>query len=298
MTKLSKFILIIGLGLAAVAVVAVYVHSANLAVLNPKGPVAAKERDLIIFAGLLSLVVVIPVFTITALIAWRYREGNTKAKYSPELDRNRIAETIWWLIPSTLILILSVVAWNSSHQLDPYQPLSSTKPPLTIQVVALDWKWLFIYPQQNIATVNYVRFPTGTPVSFQITADAPMNSFWIPQLGGQIYAMPGMTTQLHLMASGNGSYRGSSANISGAGFAGMDFTATSSSQADFDRWVQSVRQAPASLNYSSYSKLAAPSSDQPVAYYSSENSNLFDTIINKYMLPTNQTAAITGVSAP
>jgi cytochrome o ubiquinol oxidase subunit 2 len=288
MKTASKLSLIGLLVLGVVTLAAWYLHGTNIAVLNPKGPVAAQERNLIIFASLLSLLVVIPVFTLTAVIAWRYRESNSKARYSPELDHSRIAETLWWLIPSALILTLSVVAWDSSHTLDPYRPLTSTKPPITIQVVALDWKWLFIYPQLHIATVNYVQFPQQTPINFELTADAPMNSFWIPQLGGQIYAMPGMSTQLHLMADGAGSYRGLSANISGQGFAGMTFTAKSSSQADFDRWVGSVRQAPTSLNLASYNRLAAPSQNLPPTNYSPASGGLYDTIVDKYMLPTNQ----------
>jgi cytochrome o ubiquinol oxidase subunit 2 len=275
-------LLLVGVGFWLVQ----YLHGTTVAVLDPKGPVAQQERGLMYFALLLSLVVVIPVLGLTAAFAWRYREGNTKAKYSPELDGNLVAETIWWLIPSALILTLSVVAWNSSHQLDPYKPLASTQPAMTIQVVALDWKWLFIYPQQHIATVNFVQFPAHTSVDFQITADAPMNSFWIPQLGGQIYAMPGMDTQLNLEASSYGSFHGLSANISGVGFAGMNFVAKASSQADFDQWVRSVQQSSMMLDQSSYDSLAKPSQNNAMAEYTDSDSGLFDTIINSYMMPS------------
>jgi len=297
MTKPIKLILAVLVALGVVALAASYLSGTNIAVFNPKGVVADQERNLIIFAGLLSLIVVIPVFTITAVVAWRYREGNPKAQYSPELDHSRVAETVWWVIPSALILILSVVAWRSSYTLDPARPLSSTTAPMTIQVVALDWKWLFIYPQQHIATVNYVQFPQATPVNFEITADAPMNSFWIPQLGGQVYAMPGMSTQLHLMANGEGSYRGASANISGQGFAGMSFVAKSTSQADFDRWVESVRKQSNDLNQGTYASLAKPSQNVAAASYASASSDIFDTVINKYMVPADQTAAAAGVNA-
>jgi cytochrome o ubiquinol oxidase subunit 2 len=288
MNRKYKFAFFILLILGVVLVAVRYLHGSNVAVLNPKGPIALQERNLIVFAALLSLIVVIPVFTLTAVFAWRYREGNTKAKYSPDLDHNRVAETIWWLIPSALILILSIVAWNSSHQLDPYKPLASTTPALTIQVVSLDWKWLFIYPEQHIATVNFFEIPKQTPVNFEITSDAPMNSFWIPQLGGQIYAMPGMSTQLHLMASVDGSFNGSSANISGAGFSGMTFVAKASSQADFDRWVRSAQRSPQTLNQGTYNSLAQPSENNPIASYTADDSGLYDTIINKYMLPAGQ----------
>lgn len=262
-----------------------YFHHTNIPVLNPKGPVALKEFHLIIFTLLLSLVIVIPVFTVTIVFAWKYRENN-HAKYSPELVGNRFVETIWWIIPSALILILAVVTWNSSYDLDPYKPLTGGgHPPMLIQVVALDWKWLFIYPKQNIATVNYFLMPTNTPVTFEITSDAPMNSFWIPQLGGQIYAMPGMTTQLNLLATSNGSYNGSSANISGTGFSGMTFTAKATSENTFNNWVDSVRNSSSSLNLPSYTQLSRPSINNPTASYSSASNNLFNEIVNTYNTP-------------
>jgi cytochrome o ubiquinol oxidase subunit 2 len=199
------------------------------------------------------------------------------------LDGSRIAETIWWVVPSILILIISILNWNSSHQLDPYRPLASKTPQMTVQVVALDWKWLFIYPEQNIATVNFVQFPKDTPVNFEVTADAPMNSFWIPQLGGQIYAMPGMATDLHLMASQEGTFNGSSANISGSGFASMAFKARSSSSADFDNWVQSVKRSGDKLGLEEYSQLARPSQYNPITYYSSAQPDLYGRVIMKYV---------------
>jgi cytochrome o ubiquinol oxidase subunit 2 len=272
-----------------------YLRHTSIPVLEPRGPIAQKERQLIIITLLLSLIVVVPVFSLLGIFAWKYREGNTKAKYSPDLDHSRVAETIWWLVPSALILVIAVIAWNSSHQLDPFKSLSSATQPITIQVVALDWKWLFIYPQQNIATVNLVQFPRQTPVNFEITADAPMNSFWIPQLGGQIYAMPGMSTQLHLMANTDGSFHGSSANISGQGFAGMAFTAKASSMADFKQWVKSVKHSPTRLSQDAYNKLAAPSVSNPVAYYASSAAGLYDNVIIKYMGPM---ANMQGMAMP
>ena len=285
MSKKYKFgflaLLVSGLLLTA----AWYLHGTNIPVLEPRGPVARQERWLIIITLLLSLVVVIPVFSLLFGFAWKYREGNAKAKYSPDLDHSRIAETIWWAVPSTLILVIGFIIWTSSHQLDPYKPLASNTQPMTIQVVALDWKWLFIYPRQNIATVNFVQFPKRTPIDFEITADAPMNSFWIPQLGGQIYAMPGMSTQLHLMADTNGSFNGSSANISGKGFAGMAFVAKSSSAADFQRWVGSVKRSPNRLDLGQYNKLARPSVNNQAAYYASGVAGLYDNVIAKYIGP-------------
>lgn len=265
---------------------AILLYGANFEVLNPKGPVAQRQRDLIVWASLLSLIVVIPVFALTFGIAWKYRAGNKKARYAPDWDGSRLLETIWWGIPLLLIIILSVVIYSSSHELDPAKPLAAGKKPITIQVIALQWKWLFIYPEQKIASVNYLQFPEDTPINFVITADAPMNSFWIPQLGGQIYAMAGMSTRLHLMADEPGEYKGSSANISGRGFAGMKFIAQAASQNDFYGWVQSVKGSPL-LDQKKYDGLARPSEDMPPAQYSVSDAKLYDTVIMKYTGPGN-----------
>ena len=238
-----------------------------------------------ITATLLMLIVVIPVFALTIFIAWRYRAGNKEARYTPDWDHNRLIEFSWWAIPTIIITGLAIVTWKSSHELDPFRPLSSTTPPMTIQVVAMQWKWLFIYPSQNIASVNFVQFPVNTPINFEITSDAPMNSFWIPRLGGQIYAMSGMSTHLHLMADTAGSYNGSSANISGEGFAGMKFIAKASTAADFDNWLQQMQSSPDQLSIERYNKLAEPSVDNPPSYYALSEQNLYDELIMKYMMP-------------
>jgi len=209
MNKKFKIGFVAAMVLWFLGIIVWYLHKQNFAVLNPAGQVASRQRQLIIVTVLLGLLVVLPVYAMTFVIAWRYREGNTKAKYSPELSGNRWAESLWWGIPSAIILVLSIITWRTSHSLDPFKPLNSTKPAMSIEAVALDWKWLFIYPQEGIASVNYVQFPVGTPVDFYITADAPMNSLWIPQLGSQIYAMPGMAMQLHLVANKAGNYYGS-----------------------------------------------------------------------------------------
>jgi cytochrome o ubiquinol oxidase subunit 2 len=232
------------------------------------------------------LIVVIPVFVLTFGIAWKYRASNTKAKYSPDWDHNRTAETIWWLIPTAIIGVLAIITWQSSHDLDPYKALDSARKPVTVQVVALQWKWLFIYPEQGIASVNMLEFPEDTPVNFEITGDAPMNSFWIPQLGGQVYAMAGMTTKLHLMADKPGNYDGSSANLSGQGFAGMRFTAKAVTQADFDAWTTSMRRSPTALTTSEYNNLAKPSENNAVKSYVATEPDLYDRIIMKYMMPS------------
>ncbi|MEJ0021842.1 MAG: ubiquinol oxidase subunit II [Candidatus Doudnabacteria bacterium] len=259
-------------------------HS-NWSLLNPKGPIAQQERNLMVVGISLMLIVVVPVFILLFTFAFKYREGN-KAKYAPNQRHSTKFQLLLWAIPTVIILILAVINWKSTHQLDPFKPLISNVKPITIQVVSLPWKWLFIYPEQNIATVNFVEFPQTTPVNFQLTSDAAMNSFWIPQLGGQMYAMAGMSTQLHLMASAPGSFAGSAAEISGQGFSGMKFTAKAVTNSDFDSWVKSVQARRTPLGLAEYNKLAAPSSNNPPAFYSSTDKNLYNNIIMKYMMPT------------
>ncbi len=273
--------LLIGVGL--------FLHHNNLAVLNPKGPIAFQERKLIIKASLLSLIVVVPVFIMTFAFAWKYREGNKHAKYRPELDHHLGAEIAWWTIPSVIILVLSVIAWHSSHSLDPYNLISTNGVrPLKVQVVSLDWKWLFIYPDQKIASLNLLEIPVNTPINFEITSDAPMNSFWIPQLGSQIYSMPGMKTNLSLMADHDGDYHGSSANMSGAGFAEMNFIARTVRETEFSDWAKQVKKSHNVLSLSSYNVLAMPSQHNPVVYYKLADINLLNEVLNKYTQPAGQ----------
>lgn len=283
----KKYLLILGVlgGLGAIAAMILFMQNNSIAVLHPKGIIAKQQFDLIVFTTLLILIIIVPVFALTIHIVWKYREGNTKAKYDADWDHSRAAEAIWWLVPLAIITVLSVTIWKSSHDLDPYKPIASDKKPLTIQVIALNWKWLFIYPEQRIATVNYVQFPEKTPLNFRLTSDAPMNSFWIPQLGGQVYAMAGMETKLHLEASETGIFKGSSANMSGEGFAGMQFQAKATSEAAFDAWVKTVKKKPGALTQAAYNELAKPTSNNPVAYYGSNDKSLYATVMMKYMTP-------------
>lgn len=287
---------------AALAALAWYVHGHTVAVLSPAGEIARKERNLMAFALLLSALVVLPVFTMAIVIAAKYRESNhakKNLKYSPDWDRSRLFESLWWGVPCAIIIVLSVVTWNSSHALDPYRALASAKKPLTVQVICLDWKWLFIYPEQHIATTNLVEIPVNTPVNFQITSDAVMNSFWIPQLSGQIYAMPGMSTQLHLMADKTGSFYGSPANIAGSGFARMTFTAKSVSQTDFNNWIMNAQASSKELTTHAYSQLAKPSDNYPVTYYSTPMSDLYNDVVMKYMMPNmNDKSSKSSSAAP
>lgn len=258
---------------------------AFLAVLDPRGIIAYKERSLLINSTLLMMIVVLPVLVLTGVIAWRYRESNKRAKYDPNWDESTPVELIWWGVPFIIIAVLAVMTWKSSHELDPFRPLESPVKPLRIQVVALQWKWLFIYPEQSIATLNYFQFPEKTPINFEITSDAPMNSFWIPQIGGQIYAMPGMTSKLHLIASEPGNYRGCSANLSGTGFSHMTFSAIATSPDEFESWVQEVKQSQNYLTRDEYQNLVKPSIDTPRISYQLKEEGLFEQTVMKYMVP-------------
>ncbi|MBI5357748.1 ubiquinol oxidase subunit II [Candidatus Saccharibacteria bacterium] len=283
MNNRDKVGLVAALVVAVIVILIMLVYGNNLQILNPKGTIASQQRDLLVFAALLSLVVVLPVFFMTGFIAYKYRASNKKARYTPEWDNSNKLEAIWWGVPILLITILSVVTYKTSHSLDPFRPIENAKNETkTIQVVALQYKWLFIYPDENIATVNYLNIPEDTPVKFEITSDAPMNSFWVPQLGGQIYAMSGMSTELNLMAEEPGTYEGYSANISGAGFSDMNFQVISTNRADYETWVNGIKHVPKSLDLDSYNELARPgTSDRE--NYSSVDGDLYANVVGKYM---------------
>lgn len=256
-----------------------------IGVLFPKGIIALEERNLLFIIQAIMLLVVIPVYILTFIFSWKYRAFNPKGKYDPDLIDNKLAEYIWWGLPLVLTLIIGILTWIKTYQLDPYRPIESENKPLTIQVVALQWKWLFLYPEENIASLNFLQIPTHTPIHFEITADAPMNSFWIPHLGGQIYAMPKMKTELNLIADETGDFRGSSANLSGEGFASMHFMTRASSEEDYQKWIESAKKTSSILDKQQYDKLAAPSQNNPTEVFQLKEKNLFDQIIMKYMHP-------------
>jgi cytochrome o ubiquinol oxidase subunit 2 len=262
-------------------------------ILDPKGYIAAQQKELFLISVLLMLIVVLPVFALTAFIAIRYRASNKKAEYDPSFNHSNKLEAIWWTIPCVIIAILAVITWIYTHRLDPYKSLGKNeigqyakKKPVIIQVVALEWKWLFIYPQQNIASVNFVEFPVNRPVEFHITADAPMNSFQIPRLGGQIYAMNGMRTRLHLFATAKGIYRGQSVNISGNGFSDMHFKAKVSSEKAYKQWLKHIKQMPNKLMLdTTYQNLAKASVLKKPQYYGAVENQLFTKIIKTFLTP-------------
>lgn len=252
-------------------------------VLDPKGPIASAQKDLILITTLICAIIAIPVMVITAVIVWRYRERpNNKAKYAPNWEHSTKLETIWWGIPIIAIAILAVITVNYTYKLEPSTAIASEKEPIEIQVTSLDWKWLFTYPEQNIATVNYVKMPVDTPVRFKLTSDMAMNSFWIPNLGGQLYTMSGMAMTLYLLADEEGSYYGSGANFSGEHFAQMTFTTDVTSQEEFDSWVQDVKNNEVALTNEGVAQLKEKGTAE-VAMYSSFPENVFYDIMSQYV---------------
>lgn len=250
--------------------------------LQGSGVVAHEEGALIIQATFLMLIVVVPVLFLLFFFAWRYRASNTKAKYAPNWHHSKMDELIWWAVPLEIVLVISALIWQSTHRLDPRLALASDQPAITIEAIALPHKWLFIYPELGVATVNELRVPINVPLKFKVTADAPMNSLWIPALGGQTYAMTSMVNTLYLMANIPGVYPGMSANYSGEGFADMRFNVHAVPQADFDIWLADTRAARGSkLTQTNYHMLKALGAMQP-GYYGAVDANLFTSILDQF----------------
>jgi cytochrome o ubiquinol oxidase subunit 2 len=262
----------------------------NTVVFNASGDIAAQQGHLIVVSTLLMLLIIVPVIALTLFFAWRYRKNNTAATYDPEWDHSTKLELIIWGAPLLIIIALGLITWISTHTLDPYRPLdridanrpiSSVAEPLTIEVVALDWKWLFIYPEQGIATVNELAMPIDVPVRFKITASTVMNSFFVPTLAGQIYAMPGMETQLNAVINKPVESEGFSANYSGAGFSHMRFKYHGMDVSDFNNWVAQAKAKGQTLDRATYTVLEKPSEREPVRYYSSVDASLYGAILNR-----------------
>jgi cytochrome o ubiquinol oxidase subunit 2 len=266
----------------------------NAVVLFPSGYVAVQQRDLIFASTVLMLLIIVPVIALTLIFAWHYREENTDAAYDPEWQHSTQLEVVIWSAPLAIIIAIGAITWLSTHTLDPFRPLTrldTTQPlpqgvkPLTVEVVALDWKWLFIYPDQGVAAVNELRAPVNVPIAFNITSASVMNSFFIPALAGQIYAMTGMETKLHAVINAEGEYEGFSANYSGVGFSRMNFKFYGVTQQGFDQWLENVRAKGAGLDRAEYLKLEKPSQQNPVRYYSPVESGLFNAILNMCVMP-------------
>ncbi len=273
------FMALVDLGL----IIRYLMNGKNIALFNPKGLIAQEQLDVMMYSAVVLLLIGIPSVFLLYFVAWKYRESNTKATYDPEMRHGKRFNVSAWGIPTAFMLVLAIIMWSATHRLVPQQVIKADAKPITIQVISMRWKWLFIYPEQKIATVNFVQVPINTPVQFVLTADeAPMSSFWIPNLGGQLYSMTGHVNRLNLMADTLGDYPGSSAEINGAGFAGMKFTARASSADDFERWVQAVKQSPNVLDSATYKSVLEPSENNPIAFYSAYESNLYDKVVVKY----------------
>lgn len=249
-------------------------------VLDPAGPIGAGERIILFDALAIMLAIVIPTLLATVAFAWWFRASNKRAVYRPTWEYSGRLELLVWSIPALVVLFLGGIAWISSHDLDPYKALpSASGKPLEVEVVSLDWKWLFIYPDQHVASVNHLVLPAGVPVHFRLTSTSVMNSFFIPQLGSQIYTMAGMTTQLNLMADKPGSFSGLSAQFSGEGFSDMHFMVDATTQDAFDKWISDTRHGDAALDEASFNTLNAPSSNVPPSTYHAVSDGLFEQII-------------------
>jgi len=230
----------------------------------------------------LMLIVVIPVFVMAGWFAWHYRASNRKARYEPEWTYSAGIDAVVWLVPTAIVIVLSVLVWTYTNRLDPYKPLASAKPALPIEAISLDWKWLFIYPQQHVAIVNQLIIPSGRPISLRLTSDTVMNAFYVPGLAGQIYTMAGMQTRLHMLADAPARFTGRNTQYSGSGFAGQHFVVRAIGEAAFDAWIKRVERSPKILNAAAYVRLEKPKTNAPVTYYSAVEPNLFDKVIAKY----------------
>lgn len=277
--------------LAGVTIAAAALGGCTQGVLDPKGPVTAAERQVLFNSLGIMLAIVIPTILATFAVAYWYRASNQRARYLPDFEYSGRIELLVWSVPAMTVLLLGGVAWVGSHDLDPYKPLASETKPITVQVVSLDWKWLFIYPEQGVASVNRLAVPVNTPVNLQLTSSGVMNSFFVPQLAGQIYTMAGMATRLHLQADHPGTYAGLSAQYSGAGFADMRFSVEAVSSEQFDQWIDGARSAGAVLDAQAYADLVKPSSAVAPFTFRAVAPDLFTGIVNAGMLPAEPSAA-------
>ena len=265
--------------LAVVLIGAAILGGCTEGVLDPKGPIADADREILLNSLGIMLAIVIPVILATLSVAFWFRESNERARYLPNFAYSGRLEMLVWSIPAMTVFLVGGVAWVGSHDLSPRKPIASTVKPLRIQVASLDWKWLFIYPDQGIASVNRLTIPVGTPVSLELTSSGVMNSFFVPQLGSQIYTMAGMTTRLHLQADHSGTYRGFSAQFSGEGFADMHFDAEAVPDEKFTQWLDAARSNGPALDAKSYADLVKPSAAVAPFTYRSVAPGLFDSIL-------------------
>jgi cytochrome o ubiquinol oxidase subunit II len=266
----------------------------DMVVMNPTGDIAVQQRDLILFATGVMLLIIVPVMVLTVVFARKYRRGNTNKTYDPKFDHSTTLELVIWACPLLIIIALSAVTWTSTHLLDPFRPLERISPgkpvpagtkPLEVQAIALDWKWLFVYPDLGIATVNELALPVDVPVHFSITSTDQFNTFYAPTLAGMIYAMPTMKSELNAVINKPGTSEGYSGNYTGRGYSDMRFKLHGQTPADFDRWVSQVKAGGGALQTANYIDLAKPSEKVPVMHFASVQAGLFDRIVNRCVEP-------------
>ena len=251
--------------------------------LQPVGDVGRQERTLILAALGLMLLVVVPVIALTLWFGWKYRASNARAVYAPTWAHSTRIEVVVWAVPCVIVAILGAMIWRTTQVLDPYRPLESGVKPVRVQVVALNWKWLFIYPDYGVATIDELAIPAGTPIDFELTAESLMNSFFIPRLGSQVYAMAGMRTQLHLVADTPGTYHGMSAAFSGEGFSDMRFDTVAMSPPAFEAWMRGAKRSPQAMDARRYRAVSLPATRGVPAIYAGVEPDLFDGIVDRFM---------------
>jgi cytochrome o ubiquinol oxidase subunit II len=279
--------------LAALAIAA-FAAGCNMTILQPAGDVAFQQRNLIIAATALMLLVIVPVIAMCFFFGWRYRAANTDAEYDPDWDHSTQLEVVIWTIPLLIVIALGAMTWISTHTLDPYRPLGRIAPskpvppetkPLEVQVVSLDWKWLFIYPEQGIATVNEMAAPVDRPILFRMTSSSVWNTFWVPAIAGMVYTMPGMETKLHAVANREGDFVGQSAHYSGPGFSRMTFTFKALPGAGFDQWIAKARETDATFDRAAFLALDKPSEREPARVLGRVEQGLYDVILGLCVKP-------------
>jgi len=271
-------------GLASTAVL---LASCNEGVLDPRGPVGKAERIILYDSTAIMLAVIIPVIVLTLVFAWWFRARNSRARYRPDWEYSGRIEMIIWAIPALVILFLGGIAWTGSHDLDPRVPLEEATTPLEIDVISLDWRWLFIYPQRGIASLNRLVVPAGVPLRFRLTSTTVMNSFFVPQLGSQIYAMPNMVTRLNLKADQPGTFEGLSAQFSGDGFSDMRFDLVSTERQAFEDWVGATKAQGGILDVNTFQELSRPAKAEGTQTYARVSDGLFDRISSGHMTATS-----------
>ncbi len=248
-------------------------------VLDPVGPVATGDKTILLDSLAIMLCIIVPVIVMTVAFAWWFRASNTKAKYLPEWEFSGRIEIVVWSVPAMVVLFLGGVAWVGCHELDPHHPLKSAQKPIRVEVVSLDWKWLFIYPDQGVASVNQLAIPVGVPVEFSLTSADVLNTFYVPRLGSMIYTMAGMVTHLNLEADQAGTYPGISAHYSGDGFSDMHFDTVAMPQAQFAQWISDARSSPKVIDHDTYDTLTKPTARNPVVTYRGATPDLFKQIL-------------------